>query len=182
MARRSDEDRLRLLDIVMDRIAAEPALQEPFSVKLTFEGNELSQEVSEPSRPNLRSLLMEVRKLDAPGDDVYLPELLDIIASRASEPAFQQGLKDARAHYDRMQASGDLVIRDDEGPMSPRQAFELWAYGEHLHDDAQKVQRIEKMHPMLRAYVRSAAVGYMDGLIRIAAYARRVVRNDPGLT
>jgi hypothetical protein len=63
-----------------------------------------------------------------------------IAKDRASD-----GLRAARRHYDQLQLRGDIRLDDAEGEISPRLAFELWAYGEHLHDDAEKAARLARM-------------------------------------
>ena len=60
-------------------------------------------------------------------------------------------------------------------------ALELWAYGEHLHDDEAKASRMARMPAELAVIVRSNAVSYMHDLVRIAAYLRAVILDDPGL-
>jgi hypothetical protein len=181
MTKRTDNERIALLDVLVERIVAEPALQEPFSIELKFKDDQLTQNVTEPSRLGIRSLLMEVRKLDAPSEDAYLPDLIDIVAVRTTDPEWKKGLADARANYDQMQIRGRIQIDDGQGAISPRVAFELWAYGEHLHDDPEKVRRLEQMGEHLQPFIRSIAVEYMDTLARIAVYVRAVIRNDPGV-
>ena len=63
---RTDDEKLALFTKVVDRVLAEPALLQPFTVKLDSDATGLKQTVTEPERSDLRSLLMEVRKLDSP--------------------------------------------------------------------------------------------------------------------
>jgi hypothetical protein len=180
MPRRVESERFSLLVKIVERIQDEPARTESFSFEIHFDQQTgLSHSSREPSRPNLRSLLMEVRKFDSPGD-VYLPELLDLASARATDPVYEAGLKKARALYSQLQIHGDLRINDNRGEISPRLSLELWAYGEHLHDDEDKAARMAALPPEVAVMVRRNAVTYMDDLIRIAAYLRAVVLNDPG--
>jgi hypothetical protein len=181
---RTENERIALLNTIVDRIVAEPGLQQPSSIEIRFkQGEAPDQEVTEPQRVAIRSLLMEVRKLDAPGPEgAYLPEMIDIVSGRATDPGWKAGLAKARARYDEWQAQGAPIrIDDGEGPISPRRAFELWAYGEHLHDDPEKDRRMRQMNELIKPHVRQVAYMYMDMLARTALYVREVTRRDPGV-
>lgn len=179
MPKRPDDARLRLLARVAERILSEPALSEDVSYTINFDSTGITHEVKEPGRQNARSLLMEVRKLDQPREDLFLPEIIDIIAARVTDPLWAQGVADARTHYTQMQTQGAIQLADNDGPISPRTAFELWAYGEHIHDDEAKASRMERMDEHFRPLVRHHALEYVDMLARIAAYLVAVLKNDP---
>lgn len=184
MTSRTENERIELLDTIVDRIVTEPGLQQPSTIEIRFKQAEgVEQEVTEPERVAIRSLLMEVRKLDVPGSEgAYLPDLIDIVASRATDPDWKAGLAKERARYDQWQPQGGPIrIDDGEGPISPRLAFELWAYGEHLHDDPEKVRRMRQMSELIKPHVRQVAYMYMGMLARIALYVREVTRRDPGV-
>ena len=97
------------------------------------------------------------------------------------DATWRKGLEDARRQYRETQTAGPVQVVDGYGTISPREAFELWAYGEHLHDDEAKIVRMDAMTDYARAIVRLNAVGYMDMLARAAAYTRSAIVNDAGL-
>jgi len=73
-------------------------------------------------------------------------------------------------------------VQDPDEPPSetptwvrPREAFELWVYGEIIHDDYAKQQRWEKLDPPGKGLVRQMAHDYMEGLLEQAAFIRRVI-------
>ncbi len=180
--RRSEAERFRLLDQIVERLSQEPAVGGHYSLELKFDhktGVTFSE--TTPPRSELRSLLMEVRKLDSPGEDAYLPDLLELAIAKATDPEWRQGLEDARKHHTELQTHGNLRVDDGRGEVSPRLALELWAYGEHLHDDPDKAARMAAMPPDVAVLVRHNAAGYMDDLVRIAIYVRSAKRHDPGL-
>lgn len=180
--RRSEDERLRLFRRVAETMLAEPGRTGPCGAEIELDqGTVVKVTETQPKREDLRSFLMEIRKLDQPGDDAYLPEVLEILAARATDPEWRSGLLSARRHYDAAQGPGPVRIEDAEGLISPRQAFELWAYGEHLHNDYAKELRLAAMSPAAQAMVKYVAVGYMDDLSRMTAYALAAVRDDPGL-
>ena len=135
----------------------------------------------EPPRSDMRSLLMEVRKLDQPGEDAYLPAMFDLVALRAANDADRRAIRRVRAVYDRLQKTDDIRLEDGQGEISARTAFELWAYGEHLHDDAGKAARMAALPPEMAAFTRQNAVRYMQKLVRMAAFLRAVILVDPAL-
>ena len=182
MTRRTENARIALLETIADRIAAEPGLGQPWSIEIRLkQGEVIDQQVTEPDRVAIRSLLMEVRKLDVPRGDVYLPEIIDIIAGRASDPHSKAGLARTRAYYDEWQTLGTIRLDIGERRISARQAFELWAYSEHLHDDPEKEMRLREMNDLARPHVGLMACIYMEMLARIALYVRDVIRGDPGV-
>jgi hypothetical protein len=182
MARRTENERIALLETIARRIAAEPGLRQPWSIDIRLkQGETIDQQVIEPDRVAIRSLLMEVRKLDVPRGDVYLPKIIDIVAGRASDPHSKAGLARARAYYDELQTRGAIRLDVGEHRISARQAFELWAYSEHLHDDPEKEQRMREMNDLARPHVGLMAGIYMNMLANLALYVREVIRGDPGV-
>jgi hypothetical protein len=179
--RRTDEQRLELFARRMDGLAAEPGLGHQWSWQIHFEGDHATTTYDEPRREDVRSLLIEVRKLDSPGEDLYLPGILDLLSSRAADPVFQAGLKDARRHYDENQGLGDFHYADDDGPMTLREAFEIWVYGGILHDDYDKEQRWKGAW-LAQPFIRSNAVAYMGMLLTVGSYCRAVIERDPALS
>jgi hypothetical protein len=180
--RRTDQERARLFDLVVARVIAEPVWADPSPLQVRFDGPDMTPTVIEPPRPPLRSLLMEVRKLDSPGDDCYLPDIMEIVEASATDPEWKAGLAAARRRYHEWQsATGQkIVITDSDGPISPREAFELWVYGEHLHDDAEKARRMERLDEQVRPFVGHIAIAYMEVLARIAAWVQSAMHDDPG--
>jgi hypothetical protein len=180
MSKRAEDDRLRLLCRIVERIPNEPAWAQPFSVEVRFEPGAQSMQTVEPPRSDMRSLLMEVRKLDQPGD-AFLPDLFDIVARRVTADSDRRAIRRVRAVYDRLQLTDDIKLDDGRGEISARTAFELWAYGEHLHDDPEKEERLAAMPVEMATFVRQNAVRYMQRLVHMAAFVRAVVLEDPGL-
>jgi hypothetical protein len=180
MPSRTEDDHLRLLCRIVERIAQEPAWGEPFTIELRFEAGTSSISTHEPQRPDMRSLLMEVRKLDQPGD-ASLPDLLDIVAARVVADTDRRAIRRMRTIYDRLQATDDIRLDDGHGEISARTAFELWAYGEHLHDDVDKEARLAAMPVEMATFVRQNAVRYMQRLVHMAAFLRAVILEDPVL-
>lgn len=181
MSARDENDRLKLLCRIVERVAKEPAWGQPFTVELRFEAGGRFLTTREPGRADMRSLLMEVRKLDQPGD-VFLPDLFDILSRRVSGDTDRRALRRMRAIYDRLQATDDIRVDDGQGEISARTAFELWAYGEHLHDDADKEARMAAMPVEMATFVRQNAVRYMQRLVHMAAFMRAVIIEDTGKT
>lgn len=179
VAKRSEDDRLRLVCRIVERIPEEPAWGKQFTVEVKFDGRTWSTTTTEASRSDMRSLLMEVRKLDQPGEDAFLPDLLDIVSRRVSDDGDRRSLRRIRTVYDRLQQTDDIRLHDGLGEISARGAFELWAYGEHLHDDYEKEARLAAMPSEMATFVRQNAVRYMQRLVRMAAFVRAVILEDP---
>jgi hypothetical protein len=181
MARRSDDDRLRLLCRIVERIPNEPAWGQPFRIQIRMSDGVWTTTTEEAPRSEMRSLLMEVRKLDQPGEDAYLPDMFELVARRVSEDADRRSISRIRAVYDRLQKTDDIRLEDSQGEISARTAFELWAYGEHLHDDEAKAARLAALPVEMGAFARQNAVRYMQKLVRMAAFLRAVILEDTEL-
>jgi hypothetical protein len=179
--RRSDDEHLRLFMRVTEGMFAEPAAAGQFGLKVNFDRSTTSVDESLPRQQDLKSLLMEVRKLDQPREDVYLPDIIDLVLARATDPEWIAGLRKARQHYDAFQQNGPFQLVDTIGPITPRGAFDLWVYGDKLHNDYDKEQRLAAMGPVLAGMVTQVGAMYMDDLMRVAAYARAVILDDPAL-
>jgi hypothetical protein len=181
MARRSDDDRLRLLCRIVERIPNEPAWGQPFRIEVRMEAGVWTTTTVEAPRSDMRSLLMEVRKLDQPGEDAYLPDMFELVARRVVDDADRRSIRRVRAVYDRLQTTDDIRLEDSQGEISARIAFDLWAYGEHLHDDEAKAARLAALPVEMATFARQNAVRYMQKLVRMAAFLRAVMLEDPGL-
>lgn len=179
--RRTDDQRLGLFARRYDEMAREPAAHFTWSWTIHFDTGVPTLDLQEPSKQEVRSLLMDVRKLDSRGEDLYLPGVIALLADRVHDPIFSQGLLDARNHYDIYQkAPGMFEVEDARGVMKLRDAFELWIYRDHFHDDFDKEQRWDTI-ALLQGMIQSNAVAYMEMLLQVAAYCRRVIEVDPAL-
>jgi hypothetical protein len=184
MAKRSDDDRLRYFDALVADILAEPAMAGPWAGHIEFNpGSSATATIEEPRRQDLRSLLMDVRKMDAPSEDAYLPDVLALIRGRATDPEWRDGLDAAARELDAAAGVGSVHFEDPttHSMLSGRDAFRVWIYGEHLHNDVAKQARWDAYrwaHPI----ARQIAVEYMQTMLTVAAYCRAAIANDPGLS
>jgi hypothetical protein len=181
MAQRTEDDRVRLLCRIVERIPNEPAWGQLFRVEVRFDGAVWTTSTTEPRRSDMRSLLMEVRKLDQPREGAYLPELFDIVSRRVVREADRRAIRRMRAIYERLQTTDDIRLEDAQGEISARSSLELWAYSEHLHDDEGKAARLAELPPSMVALVRQNALRYMQKLVHMAAFLRAVILDDPEL-
>jgi hypothetical protein len=124
---------------------------------------------------------MEVRKLDQPSEDAYLPGMFEIMSRRVIRQSHRRAIRRIRAIYDRLQQTDDIRLEDAQGEISARMALELWAYSENLHDDEAKAARLAALPPAMLALVRQNALRYMQRLVHMAAYLRAAMLDDPAL-
>jgi hypothetical protein len=126
--------------------------------------------LQQPEEHALRSLLLEVRKLDAPTEDLFLPRIIEIVRARLTDPG-DIGLIDAwKASYDELQVqAGPYQIPDPTTGqlLSGRDLFGLWVYGGIFHDDYTKQQKFEALGPFAPIALM-AADEYFSTLIDVA--------------
>jgi hypothetical protein len=101
--RRSDDERLVHFARRADSIFAEPALQGEWGGWTTFEQETVTSTITEPRREDVRSLVIDLRKLDAPSEDLFLPGIIDLLLERATDPRSVAGLEEARRDYETSQ-------------------------------------------------------------------------------
>lgn len=181
---RPDDDTLRLAVQVAEELFASPALADGqrFQIKIEMTPGEHSVRFTEPERRDLRDLLGLVRKFDMPRHDVRMRRLYEIVERVGVKPDWRAGLEQAKAGYDARNELREFHVQDPDEPprddptwIRPREAFELWAYGEVIHDDYAKEVRWKKLGPPGQGLVRQMAYDYMTTLLDQAAFIRRVI-------
>ena len=167
-----------------DEVYSSPALADGqrFQIEIQMTPGEESVRFAEPERRDLRDLLGQIRKFDMPTHDVRMRRLYEIIERVGVKPEWREGLEHAKAAYEARDELREFHVQDPDEPATedptwirPREAFELWAYGEVIHDDYAKQVRWEKLGPPAQGLVRQMAHDYMEGLLEQAAFIRRVI-------
>jgi hypothetical protein len=181
---RPDDDTLRLAVQLADEVFSSPALADGqrFQIHIHLTPGEHSVSFTEPERRELRDLLGLIRKFDMPTHDVRMRRLYEIVERVGVKPDWREGLEQAQAAYEaRNELTGIQVQVPDEPSaesptwIRPREAFELWACGEVIHDDYPKVLRWQKLGPPGQGLVRQMAYDYLAILLEQAAFIRRVI-------
>jgi hypothetical protein len=181
---RPDDDTLRLAKELADELFSSPALADGqlFRIEIAMTPGDQSVRFAEPERRDLRDLLGLVRKFDMPTHDVRMRRLYEIVERVGMKPDWREGLEHAKAAYEARNEPREFKVQDPDEPPSdeptwirPREAFELWVYGEVIHDDYAKRMRWEKLPPPAQGLVRQMAHDYMEGLLEQAAFIRRLI-------
>jgi hypothetical protein len=181
---RPDDDTLRLAKRLADEVFESPALAdgERFQIHIQLTPGEHSVAFTEPERRAVRDLLSGLRKFDMPTHDVRMSRLYEIVERVGVKPDWQEGLDTAKAAYATRNDLYGIQIQDPEEPptdnptwITPREAFELWAYGEVVHDDYAKELKWSKLGPPGQGLVRQMAYDYMALLLEQAAFMRRLI-------
>ncbi len=149
-------------------------------LELTFDKTGLRQTLTEPPDEEMRALLTEARKLDAPSEDASLQTILPILQTQVLDPAWRRVVDQAAVDYAAAQGTGPFRIEDPDRPgtiLTGRELFELWVYGEVLHDDYDKQAKIAKL-ATFRPIVRAAAHDYLTTLLVVAVNASRAARGS----
>jgi len=176
--KRTPEDRLRTFDTHVTELLTESAGHGTWSVTHHLPANTV--ETVEPPREPLRSWLMAVRLLDAKSDEFYLPDLMDILDAMPIRDKTREVIAVIRRHWTDAQAGLDgIVLEDSQGPITPKDAFELLAYVHHIHRNAAKEARAKAMPPPFWEVVRQQGAAYGGAIAELAVMLRSVARDDP---
>jgi len=181
---RPDDDTLRLASEIIGDVFESPALGpgSALKIKIDLTPGSAAVTISEPERRAIRDLVGLVRKFDMPSDDVRLDRLLEIIDRRGVEPDWTDGFEAAKkAHVTRNDVREIKVQEPDEPPsddptwIRPREAFDLWAYGELVHNDYTKELRWQGLGPLRQGLVRQMAHDYLMLLLAQAEFMGRLI-------
>lgn len=181
---RPDDATLRLANRLADEAFESPALADGgrFQIHIHLTPGEQSVAVTEPERHDVRDLLSGLRKFDMPTHDVRMSRLYEIVERIGVKPEWQEGLDAAKAAYATRNNLYGIQIQDPDEPstddptwIQPREAFELWAYGEVVHDDYAKELKWSKLGAPGQGLVRQMAYDYMALLLEQAAFMRRLI-------
>lgn len=178
---RTIEERLRLFDQHVTDLLSESGGQVGWGVHFdAFTGQATS---TGPGRESLRSFLMAVRLLDSPNEsDLHLPKVMDAVESFSITDERRQLVGMLREQYNEASVANHVSLGDLDGPITPRDSFELVAYSEHFHRNADYEARIKAMPSPVWQIVRFQAHFYAVQLSDIAMMLRSIARDDPATT
>jgi hypothetical protein len=175
---RASDDRLRTFDTHVTDLLTESGGRGTWSVQHELIAGTV--ETVEPHREALRSWLMAVRLLDAPREDIYLPDVLDLLEAMPIRDSTREMVGAIRQQWQDAQTTlAFIALEDTQGPITPRDAFELLAYVHHLHRDPLKQARMAAMPPGFREVVRQQGAAYAAAIAELAVYLRSIARDDP---
>jgi hypothetical protein len=182
--RRPDDETLRLALKIVEEVGGSPALAagQGFGIEVRTTAETQSVTFTEPERRDLRDLLGLIRRFDTPSHDVRIDRLHEIVERVGVKPDWRDGLDAAKvAHAARNELTQIYVQDPDEAPnpsptwIRPREGFELWLYGEVIHDDYAKQLRWDKLGALRQGLTRQMAHDYLNDLLRQAAFIRRLI-------
>jgi len=182
---RPDDSTLRLALTTFDDILASPGLQ-PLQVSISFTPTSAETTVTEPEHRARRDLLVVLRKLDMPSHDARFDRVYPVIDRRGVLPDWEEGFKTAGTAWAERNEITTYKVEDpdipryrDEDPQAwirPREAFELWVYGEVVHDDYSKELRWGRMGGFSQGLVRTMAHDLAHVMISQAVFLRGLIR------
>jgi hypothetical protein len=171
MARRSDEARLRLFRDVAMRLAASSALaglrRAAIEIAEPTKG-EIRVTMDQPADEALRAFVVDLREFVNPKHDLYLPGIVAVLRGRV--PSDRAVLLDRvapqfRRLYEASRWTAKMTRQPDAYNLSPWESFDLWVYAHYIHLDVEKIERFQRMHPIVQGFVRMAAFDFMAQLV-----------------
>jgi len=184
--RRPDEERLELALRLADSIVSSGVVGIQSTVAIHGGGGPIGVRITEPPRAQVRDALVDLRKFDSRGDDVYIPSLHALLLKRARKPGWDAGFREARKAYAEAQKAHDIrVVHPDEPVLpdggenwiTPPDAWRLWVYVEHLHNDYDRELRYKRFDPLTRGVVQAMARDYNAVMVEQVAFIRKLIRH-----
>jgi hypothetical protein len=172
---RTPDERLRVFDRHVLDLLTESVARSSFSVSWKPDG----VTTDEPGREALRSWLIAVRGLDAPKDDTYLPTIMGDLDALAGADVTRQRVGVLRERYRRAAVRTPATVTGPDGPMDGRACFEMLAYTDHLHRDADREAMRAALPPFIWEMVRFIGYDYAGELGEIATWLQAAGREDP---
>ena len=190
MAKRPDDDTIRLLREVLEEIGTNEAIVAGgtvFGITIHYGEGSVETTMNEPPVKVLRHLLDRLRQLDMPSSDVRLDRVFPIIERLPVADDWRTGLEEAKAAYRdaqlvtniHVQQPGELapeLIDHEPTWITPREAFGLWAYGGVIHDEYAKEQKWASLG-IGQAAVRQMGHDYAATLIDEAGFLLDLLRS-----
>lgn len=178
---RSTEERLRLFDAHVTDLLTESGGRVGWSVHVDVVNGRATS--TGPGREALRSFMLAVRLLDTPKEpDLYLPNIMNGVSAYPITDERRELIEVLRERHGEASASGHISLVDSTGAITPRDAFELVAYSEHIHRNPDYEARAKAMPNEFWQMVRQQAHSYAVNISDIAVYVRSIARDDPATT
>jgi hypothetical protein len=131
----------------------------------------------DPDEEDLRSFLLDFRKLVAPKEPVYVGRVLNAAYRHVSSDDLAARVTEARAGWKReLRGSMGFVVNDQE--IRAETIVDLWINGYYFHDDPDKARRLEALAqvPLARFHFINAVVGTANLINWLAGFCRIVLR------
>jgi hypothetical protein len=168
--------RLTVFDRAVTALRTESAGNSTWSVQ-AGQGDDLSMQ--EPPREARRSFLMAVRAFDSPDEDVYLKTIFKDVESFELGQKTQRWVGIQRAAYESAKVNVAADVSLNGKRITPRECFEMLAYTEDLHFDAENEIRQRSMDPFIWQLVRMFGSAYVSVIANAAIVLRSLARDDP---
>jgi hypothetical protein len=132
------EERIKKFIALVDRIKSSRFVRETENIglNLNFEvGKGGSQTIKGIDEEDMRSMLIDLRKLTLEKDEVYLPDILDLLATETSVKETQENIYKWKQAYEAFLAGPPtLPLRVNGKTDSVYEVLEKWFYGYYFHE------------------------------------------------
>lgn len=184
---RPDDETLALALRVVADVFTSPAVIDGLDLSITVNLTPHSgtMKFNNPNPRALRDLFVVIWKLDMPSHDARLTRVYPIIERVGVKPDWRDGLDEAKAMWAarndldpriHVQEPGEIVADDaDRRWIRPREAFELWVYGEVVHEDYAKEVKWRSLW-LGQAMVRMLAHSYLNLLMAQASFVGQLIQ------
>jgi hypothetical protein len=153
------------------------------SMGWTADDKEFRSTLKKPEFEALQSFLSVLRDFDNPRDDLYLPAIVDVLRLRLANTVHMAPLESVVPAYAALHEPHIWILRleGEDGPtLRPREAFDLWAYSEHLHTDLAKERRMRALPPHVQTLVRVMALEFVRELAELVVWTGGLVDRAQG--
>lgn len=174
---RTDAERLRLFcELVTKarnrRAITGPTLEAGFTLHFgRFEGPAV--ETSLGDEDDVRSLMADLRKFLAPGEDVYFYRVANIVERSVTDEEMRGANRHNREGWKIVRTEG--LVRSEPHNRTPEAWFDLIVNGEVFHDDAAKRAEFERLPEDLQATGRATVNAMLFRMLQVLWPERNLV-------
>jgi hypothetical protein len=166
---RTDAERLRLFCELVEkarnrRAITVPTLEAGFTLHFgRFEGPAVETRLGDEE--DVRSLMTDLRKFLAPGEDVYFYRIANIVERAVTDDEMREANRHNRDGWKIVRTEG--LVRSEPHGRTPEDWFDLLVNGEVFHDDVAKRAEFESLPEDLQAIGRTTVNAMLFRMLQV---------------
>jgi hypothetical protein len=174
---RTDAERLRLFcELVTKarnrRAITGPTLEAGFTLHFgRYEGPAVETQLGDED--DARSLMADLRKFLAPGEDVYFDRIANIVERAVTDEEMRDASRRNRENWKIVRTEG--LVRSEPHNRTPETWFDLIVNGEVFHDDAAKRAEFESLSEDLQAIGRATVNAMLFRMLQVLWPERNLI-------
>ncbi len=176
-----DKERIEQFISINEKIKNSRFVRETKSISFNLRvgvGKPLEQNLSGFDEDDLRSMLMDLRKFTIKRDDVYLPQICDLLINHSSDQTTIKNIEKCKDLYNQLMKEPAVKMIIESDTESGKSVLDKWLYGHYIHEKQHK-QDLQKLG-IGQQFHKANFIWSITELIKISSWVSNNAKNVLG--